>query len=126
MTQYATELQTQSTLQIKPGRKDQAQNLVPAIPRIEEIKPTMLRTLTIPEDMKSESTPVCRILPDGKCLILNRYGDGRSHALLLFGNDGIFERQVITFTEYPFDACYVTNNTVAVALGVTQRRYWWI
>ncbi|XP_071161564.1 uncharacterized protein [Mytilus edulis] len=111
----------QSTLQIKPGRKDQAQNLVPAIPRIEEIKPTMLRTLTIPEDMKSESTPVCMILPDGKCLILNRYKDGRSHALLLFGNDGIFERQVITFTEYLHDACYVTNNTVAVALGINNK-----
>ena len=61
----------QSTLQIKPGRKEQAQNLVPAIPRIEEIKPTMLRTLTIPEDTKSESTPVCMILPDGKCMILD-------------------------------------------------------
>ncbi|VDI61712.1 Hypothetical predicted protein [Mytilus galloprovincialis] len=105
----------QSTLQIKPGRKDQAQNLVPAIPRIEEIKPAMLRTLTIPEDMKSEFTPVCRILPDGKYLII------QSYALLLFGNDGIFERKVLTFTEYISDACYVTNNTVAVALGVINK-----
>ncbi|VDI61713.1 Hypothetical predicted protein [Mytilus galloprovincialis] len=39
----------QSTLCIKAGRKDQAQNLVPAIPRIEEIKPSMMRTLTIPK-----------------------------------------------------------------------------
>ncbi|XP_071161566.1 E3 ubiquitin-protein ligase TRIM71-like [Mytilus edulis] len=112
---------SQSTLRIKPGRKDQAQNLFQAVPRLEEIKPTMLRTLTIPEDMNSTRIPVCRILTDGKCLILNRYRDGRSHALLLFGNDGIFERQVITFTEYPHDACYVTNNTVAVALGINNK-----
>ncbi|XP_071161567.1 E3 ubiquitin-protein ligase TRIM71-like [Mytilus edulis] len=113
---------SQSTLQIKPGRKDQAQNLVPAIPRIEEIKPSLLRNLTIPEDMKYEiNVPVCRILPDGKCLIFNRYMYGRSHDLLLIGNDGIFEKKVITFREYPCGACYVTNNTVAVGLGISKK-----
>ncbi|XP_063425572.1 uncharacterized protein LOC134709337 [Mytilus trossulus] len=113
---------SQSTLQIKPGRKDQAQNLVPAIPRIEVIKPTMLRTLTMQEDMQYEiNAPICRILPDGKCLILNRHTYGRSHALLLIGNDGIFEKKVTTFREYPCDACYVTNNTVAVGLGISKK-----
>ncbi|XP_076100590.1 uncharacterized protein LOC143069703 [Mytilus galloprovincialis] len=111
----------QSTLRLNAGRKDQAQNLVPTVPRIEEIKPTMLRPLTIPEDIKSDSAPICRILPDGEYLIINRHYKYKSCTLLLFGNDGIFERQVITFTEFLFDACYVTNNTVAVALGVNNK-----
>ncbi|XP_076100579.1 uncharacterized protein LOC143069696 [Mytilus galloprovincialis] len=111
----------QSTLRLNAGRKDQAQNLVPTVRRIEEIKPSMLRTLTIPEDIKSDRAPICMILPDGKYLIINRHYRYKSCTLLLFGNDGIFERQVITFTEYSFDACYVTNNTVAVALGVNKK-----
>ncbi|CAC5358188.1 unnamed protein product [Mytilus coruscus] len=88
---------SQSTLRIKPGRKNQAQNLVPTVPRIEKIKPSM-------------------ILPDGKYLTIN-HKSCTSHVLLLFGNDGIFERKVITFKEYIHDACFVRNNTVAVTLG---------
>ncbi|CAC5358182.1 unnamed protein product [Mytilus coruscus] len=112
---------SQSTLCIQVGRKDQAQNLVPTIPRIEEFKPSLLRTLTIPEDMKSTSVLVSRILPNGKYLILNHYDKYKSHALLLFGNDGIFERKVLTFTENPYSACYVRNNTVAVTLHLTNK-----
>ncbi|XP_063425453.1 uncharacterized protein LOC134709211 [Mytilus trossulus] len=111
----------QSTLRLNAGRKDQAQNLVPTIPIIEEIKPTILRTLTIPKDMKSDSVPVFRLLLDGKYIILNRSFLSESSALLLFRNDGIFERQVITFTEYPCDFCYVRNNTVAVTLGSVDK-----
>ncbi|XP_052106751.1 uncharacterized protein LOC127739181 [Mytilus californianus] len=107
---------SQSTLRTKSGRKNQAQNLVSTVPRIEEIKPSMLRTLKIPEDMKYMGLTACRILPDGKYLTLNSK-NYNSHALLLFGNDGIFERKVITFTEYIHDACFVRNNTVAVTLG---------
>ncbi|XP_052058820.1 uncharacterized protein LOC127699119 [Mytilus californianus] len=110
-----------STLSIKAGRKDQAQNLVPTVQRIEEIKPSMLRTLTIAEDMKSTSVLVSRILPNGKYLTLNHYDKYKSHALLLFGNDGIFERKVLTFTENPYSACYVRNNTVAVTLHLTNQ-----
>ncbi|XP_052106535.1 E3 ubiquitin-protein ligase TRIM33-like [Mytilus californianus] len=44
---------SQLTLRTKAGRKEQAQYLVKTVPGIEEIKPSMLRTLTIPEDMKS-------------------------------------------------------------------------
>ncbi|CAC5358186.1 unnamed protein product [Mytilus coruscus] len=112
---------SKSTLRIKAGRKDQAQNLVSTVPRIEEIKPSMLRTLTIPEDMKSKSALICRILPDGKYLTIDYYDKYKSHALLLFCNDGIFERKVITFTEYPCDASYVRNNTVAVTLGYAKQ-----
>ncbi|XP_063426137.1 uncharacterized protein LOC134709943 [Mytilus trossulus] len=107
---------SQSTLRIKPGRKNQAQNLVATVPRIEKIKPSMLRTLRIPEDMKYMYFNVCRILPDGKYLTLN-HQSCTSHSLLLFDNDGIFERKVITFTEYIHDACFVRNNIVAVTLG---------
>ncbi|XP_076095795.1 uncharacterized protein LOC143066870 [Mytilus galloprovincialis] len=111
---------SQSTLKIKAGRKDQAQNLVPIVHGIEEIKPTMLRTLTIPEDMKSKSSPVCRILPDGKYIILNNYNLHTNKALLLFGNDGTFQRKVITFTQLPIQACFVRNKTVAVILGSNE------
>ncbi|CAG2254039.1 unnamed protein product [Mytilus edulis] len=106
---------TSSTLQIKAGRKDQAQHLVPNVPGIEQIKPNLLTTLTLPEDMKSLSITACLILPDGKCMIL----DYNKKELLLFSNDGTFIRKVVKFTENPFDACFVRNNTVAVTFGNT-------
>ncbi|CAG2251470.1 unnamed protein product [Mytilus edulis] len=118
---------SQSTLRIKPGRKNEAQNLVPTVPRIEKIKPSMLRTLRIPEDMKYMGLNVCRVLPDGNYLTLN-HKSCTSHVLLLFGNDGFFEKKVITFTEYIHDACFVKSNTVAVTLGSENhgRQFWWI
>ncbi|XP_063418737.1 uncharacterized protein LOC134701517 [Mytilus trossulus] len=112
---------SQSNLQIKTGRKDQAQNLVPTFPTIGDIKLTMLRTLTFPENMKLTSAPALRILPDGKYLILNHDSLFESDALLLFGIDGIFERKVFTFTEYPYCVCYVRNNTVAATFGYTNK-----
>ncbi|CAC5374074.1 unnamed protein product [Mytilus coruscus] len=105
---------SQLTLRTKAGRKEQAQYLVITVPRIEEIKPSMLRTLTIPEDMKSINIYACRILPDGKYIILDIQYD-KSH-LLLFSNDGMFIRKVLTLTGSSNDACYVRNNTVAVTL----------
>ncbi|CAC5358184.1 unnamed protein product [Mytilus coruscus] len=110
---------SKSSLRIQAGRKDQAQNLVPTVPRIEEIKPSMLRTLTIQEDMKHTGLSACRILPDGKYLTFTSY-NYTNHTLLLFGNDSIFERNVLTFTEYPCGACYARNSTVAVTLGSKQ------
>ncbi|XP_052097533.1 uncharacterized protein LOC127732530 isoform X7 [Mytilus californianus] len=104
---------TFSTFEIKPGRKDQAQNLISKVPGIDEIKPSLLTRLTTPEDMKILDIYACLMLPDGKFLILNYvYGQ-----LLLFSNDGIFIRIVVTFTKGPFDACFVRSNTVAVTLG---------
>ncbi|XP_063426124.1 uncharacterized protein LOC134709932 [Mytilus trossulus] len=106
---------TSSSLQIKAGRKDQAQHLVPKVSGIEQIKPSLLTKLTLPEDMKSLEIIACLILPDGKCMIL----DYNKNLLLLFSNDGIFIRKVVTLTGYPLDACFVRNNTVAVTLGNT-------
>ncbi|CAC5417758.1 unnamed protein product [Mytilus coruscus] len=100
-------------LQIKAGRKDQAQYLVPYIFRAEKIKPSFLTRLTIPEDMKYLHVTACFVLPDGKSIIL----DFNNKQLLLFSNDGIFIRKVVEFTEHPLDACFVRNNTVAVTLG---------
>ncbi|CAG2231258.1 unnamed protein product [Mytilus edulis] len=113
---------TTSTLKIKAGRKDQAQHLVPNVPGIEQIKPSLLTKLTIPKNMKYLRITACLILPDGKCIIL----DQKNKQLLLFSNDGIFIRKVVTFTEHPWDACFVRNNTVAVTLGPSKRQYWWI
>ncbi|CAG2214496.1 unnamed protein product [Mytilus edulis] len=108
---------TSSTLQIKAGRKDQAQHLILKVPGIEDIKPSLLTRLTIPKDMKTLSISACLILPDGKFIIL----DDNKYQLLLFSNDGIFIRKVVTFTEDPHDACFVRNNTVAVALGTDRQ-----
>ncbi|XP_052106465.1 uncharacterized protein LOC127738990 isoform X5 [Mytilus californianus] len=102
-------------LQVNSGSKDQAQNLVQAIPDIDQIKPSMLRKLTIPEYMKSINIFACRILPDGKYSILDSSLD-KSH-LLLFRNDGMFLREVVAFTGSSFDTCFVRTNTVAVILG---------
>ncbi|CAC5391111.1 unnamed protein product [Mytilus coruscus] len=77
--------------QIKAGRKDQVQHLVPKYPRIEKMKPSLLTRLKIPKDNKS------------------------------FNNDGIFIRNVVTFKDYTCDACFVRNNTVAVALGLENK-----
>ncbi|CAC5393967.1 unnamed protein product [Mytilus coruscus] len=104
---------TSSTLRLNTERKEQAQHLVLKVPGIEQIKPSLLTRLTIPEDIKSLNTSACLILRDGKCIIL----DYNKKLLLLFSNSGIFIRKVVTLTEYPWDACFVRNNTVAVTLG---------
>ncbi|VDI18244.1 Hypothetical predicted protein [Mytilus galloprovincialis] len=104
-----------STLRIKAGRKDQAQDLVRLVPRIEEIKPIILRTLIIPKGMDIANVFACIILPDGRFIILDNHDvDGQ---LLLFSNDGMFIRQVSTFPGESYDACFVKNNTVAVLFG---------
>ncbi|XP_071162052.1 uncharacterized protein [Mytilus edulis] len=104
---------TTSTLKIKAGRKDQAQHLIPKVPGVEQIKPSLLTRLTISKDIKSLYISACLILPDGNFIVL----DNNSNQLLLFSNDGIFIRKVVTFTEFPCDGCLVMNNTVAVSLG---------
>ncbi|XP_063418730.1 E3 ubiquitin-protein ligase Midline-1-like [Mytilus trossulus] len=104
---------TSSTLQIKTGRKDQAQHLVPKGPGIDLIKPSFSKKLIIPENMRFLDIYATIILPDSKFVIL----DYNKKQLLMFSNDGIFIRQIVTFTDDPFDACFVKNNTVAVALG---------
>ncbi|CAG2230025.1 unnamed protein product [Mytilus edulis] len=107
------------TLQLKAGRKDQAQYLVHTIPTIEQIKPSFLRQLTIPQDMKQIAIQACRILPDGKYLTLHsRYGEGY---LLMFSNDGMFMRKVVEFTEPTWDTCFIRNNTVAVTLEMQNQ-----
>ncbi|XP_063411853.1 E3 ubiquitin-protein ligase Midline-1-like [Mytilus trossulus] len=103
------------TLQLKAVRKDQAQYLVHSTPTIEQINPSLLRQLTIPQDRKNISIYACTILPDGKYLILDsKFGICN---LLLFSNDGMFMREVVKFTGASYDSCFVRNNTVAVALN---------
>ncbi|XP_063438837.1 uncharacterized protein LOC134719812 [Mytilus trossulus] len=108
---------TSSTLQIKAGRKDQAKHLISKVPGIEEIKPSLLTKLTIPEDMNGLNIYACRILPDSNFIIL----DKNKKQLLLFSKDGIFIRKVVTFKQGPYDACFVRYNTVAVSLGPVNR-----
>ncbi|XP_071162053.1 tripartite motif-containing protein 2-like [Mytilus edulis] len=109
---------TTSSLKMKAGRKDQAQHLIPKVPGVEQIKPSLLTRLTIQKDIESLNINACLILPDGKFIIL----DSNKKQLLLFRNDGIFIRKVVTFTEHPFDGCLVMNNTMAVGLGVVNHQ----
>ncbi|CAC5374087.1 unnamed protein product [Mytilus coruscus] len=99
------------------GRTDQAQQLIQNIPGIEQIQPSLLRRLTIPDDIKTLNIQACLSLPDGR-FILSDFDDKQ---LLLFGNDGIFIREVVTFTNCPGDVCFVRNNTVAVTLGAAYK-----
>ncbi|CAC5391102.1 unnamed protein product [Mytilus coruscus] len=109
---------TSSHLRVKPVRKDQAQHLLPNDPKIEQIKPSWLRTLTIPEERKTSlDVLACLVLTDGKFLIL----DNMKKQLLMFSNDGILIRKVLTFTQHPCGACFVRNNTVAVTLGAANQ-----
>ncbi|XP_071160742.1 uncharacterized protein [Mytilus edulis] len=54
----------------------------------------------------------CHILPDSRIMIL----DNNQKQLVLFSNDGIFIRNVVTFTKNLCDVCFVRNYTVAVTL----------
>ncbi|CAC5374073.1 unnamed protein product [Mytilus coruscus] len=127
---------SQSTLRLKAGSKNQAQFLVPIVHEMDEIKPSMLRTLTIPEDMKFMKILACRILPDElrtpipedikyirifACGILPDGNHDDIGHLLLFSNNGMFIRKVVTFTGYPYDACFVRNDTAVVALGSAEQ-----
>ncbi|XP_063426842.1 uncharacterized protein LOC134710417 [Mytilus trossulus] len=101
--------------QIKPSLltrlQNQAQHLVPEVPGIEQIKPSLLTRLTSPKDMKLNIW-ACHILPDSRIIIL----DNNKKQLVLFSNDGIFIRNVFTFSKNPCDVCFVRNYTVAVTL----------
>ncbi|CAG2214492.1 unnamed protein product [Mytilus edulis] len=108
---------TSTALQIKAGRKDQAQKCISKIPGIEQIKPSLLTRLTTPKDIKTLRIVACRILPDGKFMIL----EYRKRQLRLFSDDGNFIRIVVPLPPYPYDACFVRNNTVAVTLGPAKK-----
>ncbi|VDI64626.1 Hypothetical predicted protein [Mytilus galloprovincialis] len=95
-------------IQVKTGRKDQAQDLVSTAPGIEQIQPLLVRTLT--EEIGPINVCACRILPDSNFIIL----DSHKKQLLLFSHDGIFIKTVVTFNEFTGDLCLVENNTVAV------------
>ncbi|XP_063426844.1 uncharacterized protein LOC134710420 [Mytilus trossulus] len=104
---------TSSTLLVKTGRKNQAL----CVPRSDRIKPALLKRLTIPQNMKFLNILACLILSDGKVIIL----DYNKKQLLLFSDAGFFVKEVFTFREYPLDACFVIDNTVAVLLGSANK-----
>ncbi|CAG2255674.1 unnamed protein product [Mytilus edulis] len=106
-----------STLPVNSGRKNKAQHLVPIPPMFEQMKPVLLRRLSKPDNIDSLDIRACIVLPDGKFIILDR----NKKQLLLYGNDGIFAKQVLTMTLIPFDACLVKKNIVAVTFGRTKQ-----
>ncbi|CAC5383380.1 unnamed protein product [Mytilus coruscus] len=107
-----------ASLDSTTSREDQAQCVVPNVPGIEQIKPLRFGTLAMPKK-KSIDISACRILPDGKYLILDC--DYKESRLLLFSKDGTFLRTVATFKGSSFDVCFVRNNTVAVTLQIENK-----
>ncbi|CAC5355939.1 SPTB [Mytilus coruscus] len=93
------------SVQLKTGRNDQAQDVVPGI---EQIQPSLVRTLT--DEIGPINICACCILPDSNFLIL----EYPQKQLLLFSHDGIFIKTVVTFNEFTGDLCLVRNDTVAV------------
>ncbi|CAG2254038.1 unnamed protein product [Mytilus edulis] len=80
-----------STLRLKTSRKDQAQHLVPKVPVIEQIKPSLLTRLTSTIDMKLNIW-ACLILPDasnGNNSIMVISPDGKTCKTILSEADGI-------------------------------------
>ncbi|XP_063426990.1 uncharacterized protein LOC134710549 [Mytilus trossulus] len=106
---------SRSTVKIKAGREDQAQ-LVNTFPGIEQIKPFLLKPVTMPEKIGRVDIFACSLLPDRKILIL----DNRGQRILLFSNDGIFMRTVLTFKDPPYDLCSIRNNIVAISFGTLK------
>ncbi|XP_052058529.1 uncharacterized protein LOC127698867 [Mytilus californianus] len=102
-----------STVQIKAGRKDQAQRLVPTVLGIENIELSLMKSVTFAEEIGLVYINCCRLLPGGKILIL----DFNQSQLLLFSKDGIFMRIVVTFEGSPHNLCIVRNNTAAISLA---------
>ncbi|VDI56410.1 Hypothetical predicted protein [Mytilus galloprovincialis] len=104
-----------STLQVKTIRKDQAQQLVPNIPDVEQIKPFRMYAMTIPDNMFPLLIEACVVLPDDTFIILDK------SQLLLFSNNVCFVRKIYTFRDITLDVCFVKTNTVAVALGSANK-----
>ncbi|CAG2255683.1 unnamed protein product [Mytilus edulis] len=86
-------------------------------PGIEQIKPSLMKRLTITDNIKSLNIWACFVLPNGKFIMF----DYNQNRLLLFSIDGLYVREVVSFTEIPLDACLVRNDTVAVALGSSNQ-----
>lgn len=106
-----------SSIYIQTGRRDQAQHFIPTIPEIEQIEPLLLKTVTIPDDIKAEDVKACQILPNGEILIL----DQTNKHISKFSNDGILMKIVVRVNVVPYDMCLVRNDTVAISLPVTNQ-----
>ncbi|CAC5391086.1 unnamed protein product [Mytilus coruscus] len=104
-----------STLQVNSRRKDQAQKLVPNIPDVEHIKPFRMYAMTVPDSKYPLIIRACVVLPDDTFIILD------NTQLLLFSNNVCFVRKIVTFRDFPLDACYVRTNLVAVALWSAKK-----
>ncbi|XP_052083239.1 uncharacterized protein LOC127720607 [Mytilus californianus] len=99
------------SFQTKTGRKDQAQHLVPMVHGIEQIKPSLLNSLRVPNG-ESLKLITCQILPDGTLLLFHY----KQNSMIQYNSDGTFMKELMTFKEQPYDVCFVKDNTVAVTL----------
>ncbi|XP_063427104.1 uncharacterized protein LOC134710649 [Mytilus trossulus] len=106
-----------STVQIKAGRNDQAQHSVDTVPEVDQIKVSLLKTVIMPGKIGSVTIYACSILQDSNFLIL----DHKKRRLLLFNNEGLLMRTVVTFEVNPYDLCIVRKNTVAISLGTLKQ-----
>ncbi|XP_063409093.1 uncharacterized protein LOC134692565 [Mytilus trossulus] len=100
------------TFQTKIGRKDQAQHLVPMVYGIEQIKPSLLNSLSVPKG-DSLKRITGQILPDGMLLLFHN----KKNTLIQYNSDGTFMKELMAFKEQPYDVCFVKDNTVAVTFN---------
>ncbi|VDI62507.1 Hypothetical predicted protein [Mytilus galloprovincialis] len=103
--------------QTKTGRKDQAQHLVPMVHGIEQIKPTLLNSLRVPEGEILQII-TSRILPDGTLLLFH---EKKNSMMVQYKSDGTFMKELMTFEEQPYDLCFVKDNTVAITFYGSTR-----
>jgi hypothetical protein len=54
----------------------------------------------------------CDILPDGKCVFAEQEGK----RLLMFSNNGKYEKEIVRFSGMPYDVSYTGENIVAVTI----------
>ena len=54
----------------------------------------------------------CDILPDGKLLLIDQEGK----RLLMFSNNGNYEKDIVRFSGKPYDVSYIGDNIVAVTI----------
>ena len=98
---------TPSSLQFTVGREARAQASVPRKTSFKHIQPKLLKTLKMPT-RGNRFISDCQILPDGQMLFVDR----NNKCLILFSKDGVYSRDIVSFTGSPWGVCYVKDNMV--------------
>ena len=81
-----------------------------------DVIPQLTRKTTVnfqTKDKKCVYIAGCDILPDGKLVFIDQGGK----RLLMFSNNGKYEKYIVRFSGTPFEVSYIGENIVAVTIG---------